>query len=310
MMDNIALCYKSTKNFRGDFMVKQKRIAAINDLSGFGKCSLTIALPILSSAGLEVCAVPTAVLSSHTGGLPDFTYRDLTADIPGFTKQWKQLGLEFDAIYSGFLGSADQIEMVSDFIDTFQTNQNLVMVDPVLEDNGKLYSTITPQMAAGMTKLCAKADLIVPNLTEAAFLLGEEFYDGPYTRSYIEDLLRRLSNLGPSRVVLTGVWFSADLLGAAGYSREEDSVSYAFSPRIKGYYQGTGDIFASVLLAGLMNDMNLGQSMQLAVDFTTRSIRRTKEAETDVRFGVNFEAGIPQLLHELGITREDNSWRR
>ncbi len=291
-------------------MVKQKRIAAINDLSGFGKCSLTIALPILSSAGLEVCPVPTAVLSSHTGGLPGFTYRDLTADIPAFIKQWKQLGLKFDAIYSGFLGSVDQIQMVSDFIDTFREEGSLVMVDPVMADNGKLYSTITPEMAAEMTKLCGKANLIVPNLTEAALLLGEEFHEGPYTRIEIENLLRRLSALGPDRVVLTGVWFNPDLLGAAGYSRDEDSVSYAFSQSVKGYYQGTGDIFASVLLSGLMNDMNLGQSMQLAVDFTVRCIRRTKEAGTDVRFGVNFEAGIPQLLHELGITREDNSWRR
>jgi pyridoxine kinase len=291
-------------------MNSQKRVAAIHDLSGFGKCSLTVALPILSAAGIGVSAVPTAILSSHTGGLPDYTYRDLTADIPGFTKQWSQLDLQFDAVYTGFLGSFDQIAMVSDFIDTFRTKNNLIMVDPVMADNGKLYSTITPSMAAEMGKLCSKADLIVPNLTEAAFLLGDEFYDGPYTRSYIEDVLCRLSELGPKHVILTGVWFSPDLLGAAGYSRDADNVSYAFSPRVKGYYQGTGDIFASVLLAGVLNDMSLGNAMQLAVDFTSGCIRRTKEAGTDTRFGVNFEAELPMLMHELGITKQDNSCRR
>jgi pyridoxine kinase len=291
-------------------MNKQKRIAAIHDLSGFGKCSLTVVLPILSAAGIEVCAVPTAVLSSHTGGLPDYTYRDLTADMPGFTKQWNQLGLQFEALYSGFLGSHEQIAIVSDFFDTFRTIDNLIMVDPVMADNGRLYPTITPPMVSGMAQLCSKADLIVPNLTEAAFLLGEEFQDGPYTRNYIEGLLVRLSALGPKQVVITGVWFNPDLLGAAGYDRETGSVSYAFSPRINGYYQGTGDIFSSVLLAVILNDMSLGNAMQLAVDFASRCIRRTKEAGTDVRCGVNFESGLPNLMQELGITKEHKSFQR
>lgn len=285
-------------------MNKMRKVAAIHDLSGFGKCSLTVALPILSAAGIEVCAVPTAVLSSHTGGLTGYTYRDLTDDISGFQNQWKQLGLEFDALYSGFLGSFDQIDLVSDFFYTFHTNHTLIMVDPVMADNGKLYPTITPDMAANMEKLCRKADLIVPNITEASFLLGEEFYDGPYDRAYIEDLLCRLSALGPKQVVLTGVWFSPDLLGAAGYDRETNSVSYAFSPRVVGSYHGTGDIFGSALLAGLLNNMSLCNAMQLAVDYTAGCIRRTKQAGTDVRFGVNFEAGLMRFMHELGITEE------
>lgn len=285
-------------------MNQQKKVAAIHDLSGFGKCSLTVALPILSAAGIEVCAVPTAVLSSHTGGLTGYTYRDLTEDIPGFQSQWKQLGLEFDALYSGFLGSYEQIEIVSEFFDTFRTDRTLIMVDPVMADSGKLYPTITPAMAANMEKLCRKADIIVPNLTEAAFLLGEEFYDGPYDRAYIESLLCRLSALGPKQVVLTGVWFNPDLLGAAGYDRESDSVSYAFSPRVGGSYHGTGDIFASALLSGLLNSMSLCNAMQLAVDYTSGCIRRTKQAGTDVRFGVNFEAGLPKFMRELGITEE------
>ncbi|WP_444659269.1 pyridoxamine kinase [Caproiciproducens sp. R2] len=283
-------------------MNKQKRIAAIHDISGFGKCSLTVALPILSAAGIEVCPVPTAVLSSHTGDLDGFTYRDLTDDMPGFKKQWKQLGLSFEALYSGFLGSYEQISIVSDFFDTFKTENTLVMVDPVMADSGELYRTITPQMAEGMVNLCGKADLIVPNFTEAAFLLGEKYREGPYTRDYVENLLRRLSGLGPRQVVITGVWFSPDLLGAAGYNRNTDAVSYAFSQKIRGRYYGTGDIFASALLSGLLNGMELDIAMQTAVDFTAGCIRRTREAGTDPRYGVHFEAGLLKFMHELGIT--------
>ncbi|MGX8700596.1 pyridoxamine kinase [Caproiciproducens sp.] len=283
-------------------MNKQKRIAAIHDISGFGKCSLTVALPILSAAGIEVCPVPTAVLSSHTGGLEGFTYRDLTDDMPGFKKQWEQLGLSFEALYSGFLGSYEQISIVSDFFDTFKTENTLIMVDPVMADGGELYRTITPKMAEGMVNLCKKADLIVPNFTEAAFLLGEKYREGPYTRDYVENLLRRLSGLGPRQVVITGVWFSPDLLGAAGYNRNTDAVSYAFSQKIRGSYYGTGDVFASALLSGILNGMELDIAMQTAVDFTAGCIRRTREAGTDPRYGVHFEAGLLKFMRELGIT--------
>ena len=224
--------------------------------------------------------------------------------MPGFVKQWKELDLQFDALYSGYLGSYEQIAIVSDLFDTFKTEDNIIMVDPVMGDNGVLYKTVTPEMAEGMAQLCRKADLIVPNFTEAAFLLGEKFRDGPYTRDYVEDLLRRLSALGPKQVVITGVWFSVDLLGAVGYSRETENVSYAFSQKIKGRYHGTGDIFASALLSGILNGMGLDNAIQLAADFTAGCIRRTSEAKTDARFGVNFEAGLTRFMRQLGITEE------
>lgn len=280
-------------------MTHQKRVAAIHDISGFGKCSLTVALPILSAAGIETSVMPTAVLSTHTGGFTGYTYRDLTDDLRPFAAHWKSLDLHFDALYSGFLGSYEQIAIVSDIFNLFRTPDNLVLVDPVMADGGKLYSIYTPQMASGMARLCEKADIIVPNLTEAAFLLGEEFYDGPYEKAYIEDLLKRLSKLGPKQVVLTGVWFEPELLGAAGYDSRTGRFSYAFSSRIEGMYHGTGDVFGSALLAGLLNGLSLERAMQLAVDFTCGSIRRTWKAGTDVRFGVNFEAGLPQLIREL-----------
>ena len=281
--------------------MRQKKVAAIHDISGFGKCSLTVVLPILSAAGIETSALPTAVLSTHTGGLGKCTYRDLTGDMRDFAAHWKSLDLSFDALYTGFLGSEEQVGIVLDIINDFRTGETLVMVDPAMADNGKLYAACTPQMAHGMKQLCRKADLIVPNLTEAAFLLGEEFYDGPYDRPYIESLLQRLSALGPRMVVLTGVWFSPGLLGAAGLDRDTGRVTYAFSPRVEGYYHGTGDIFASALLAGLLNDLRLRDAMQLAVDFTSGSIRRTREAGTDRRYGVNFEAGLPRFMEELGL---------
>lgn len=277
-------------------------MAAIHDISGFGKCSLTVALPIISAAGIAVSVLPTAVLSTHTGGFTGFTYRDLTEDMLPFAKHWKSLNLKFDALYSGFLGSYEQIGIVSEIFDMFRTKENLILVDPVMADNGKLYPTYTPQMVGGMERLCKKADIIVPNLTEASFMLGEEFYDGPYERSYIEDMLVRLSKLGPKQVVLTGVWFNPTLLGSAGYDSRSGAFSYAFSPRVQGFFHGTGDVFGSVLLSALLNGHGLDKAMQIAVDFTYGSIMRTKEEGSDVRYGVNFEAGLPQLIEQLGIS--------
>jgi pyridoxine kinase len=282
-------------------MTRQKRVAAVHDISGFGKCSLTVALPILSAAGIETSIMPTAVLSTHTGGFTGYTYHDLTDDLRPFTHHWKSLGLTFDALYSGFLGSFEQLEIVSEFFDTFKTSDNLIVVDPAMADNGELYSLFTPDFAAGMAKLCAKASLIVPNITEAALMLGETYHDGPYSKEYIEKLLHGLSKLGPGKVVLTGVFFDDRELGAASLDAGSGEINYSFSGRIEGFYHGTGDIFASALLAGLLNGQRLDSAAQLAVDFTQGSIIRTREAGTDVRFGVNFEAGLPRFIRQLGL---------
>lgn len=279
----------------------QKRVAAIHDLSGFGKCSLTVALPILSAAGLETSALPTAVLSTHTGGISGYTYRDLTEDMLPFMRHWKDLDIRFDAIYSGFLGSFEQLEIVKDFFSLFKRNDNLILVDPVMADNGELYKIFTPEFARGMRSLCEKADIIVPNLTEAALLLDEPYHAGPYTKAYIESVLRQLSHLGPSQIVLTGVYFDENELGAATYDARRDRTEYILSDRIPGYYHGTGDVFASALLSGLLNNFNLERSAEIAVRFTTESILRTFKAQTDYRFGVNFEQSIPDLLKELKL---------
>lgn len=235
----------------------QKRVAAIHDLSGFGKCSLTVALPILSAAGIETSALPTAILSTHTGGISGYTYHDLTEDMRPVMKHWKSLDIKFDAIYTGFLGSFEQLDIVKEFFDAFRQEDNLILVDPVMGDNGELYTVFTREFAAGMRMLCQKADIIVPNLTEAALLLDEPFHPGPYTHAYIESLLRKLGALGPQKVVLTGVYFKEDELGAATYDRTTDTIDYVFTQKIPGYYHGTGDVFASALLSALLNDFSL-----------------------------------------------------
>lgn len=280
-------------------MQRQKRVAAIHDISGFGRCSLTVALPILSAAGVECTVMPTAVLSTHTGGFTGFTYRDLTADMLPMAQHWKALGLSFDALYSGFLGSFEQLALVGEIFDLFRTPDNLILVDPVMGDEGKLYSVYSPDMAKGMAELCAKADVIVPNLTEAAFLLGEEYRPGPYTEGYIRQVAERLAKLGPEKVVLTGVSFDDRLLGAASFDGASCSLDFYGRERVEGYFHGTGDVFGSTLLSGLMNGESLTEAARLAVDFTHGCILRTREEGTDRRYGVDFERELPRLIEQL-----------
>lgn len=278
----------------------QKRVLAIHDISCFGRCSLTVALPIISASGVECTSMPTAVLSTHTGGFTGFTYRDLTEDLRPIVDHWKTLNLEFDAIYTGFLGSFEQIDIVSDIFDDLGKN-SLIVVDPVMADNGSLYSIFPSTFPAGMKKLCSKADVILPNITEAVLMLGEEYVEGPYTREYIEGLLERLSSIGAGKTILTGVYFDKDHLGAASYDAETGEVNYSFRPLIPGYYHGTGDVFGSAAVACLVNDLPLSKANEIAVDFTAGSITRTREAGTDIRFGVNFECGIPKLIKDIGL---------
>ena len=280
---------------------KLQRIAAIHDISGFGKCSLTVALPIISATGIEVSVLPTAVLSTHTGGFTGFTYRDLTEDMQPITEHWKSLGIDFDAIYTGFLGSFEQLDLVTKFFETFKTKDNLILVDPVMADNGELYKIFSSEFALGMRQLCEKADIIIPNLTEASLLTGESYYSGPYSPPYIESVLKKLSALGPKKIVLTGVFFNEEELGTATYDADSGVIAYEFDKRVSGYYHGTGDVFGSALLAAILNGFPLNEAAGIAVRFTASAIRKTAQAGTDIRFGVNFEQTIPELLRELRL---------
>lgn len=280
-------------------MERQKRVAAIHDISGIGKCSLTAAIPIISAAGHEAAAMPTAVLSTHTGNINGFTYRDLTDDLVPFAKHWKSLGVSFDGIYSGYLGSVRQVDIVSNFIDEFRGENTVVIVDPAMADGGRMYTNFDEAFAREMTLLCRKADIIVPNITEAVFLLGEEYVEPPYSKEYIEDIMYRLLELGPQMVVLTGVAFSEDKIGCGVCCRNGD-IFYAFSEHYQGTYYGTGDIFASALTGAYLKGKNIFESAEIALDFTCAAIKRTYQAQTDTRLGVNFEQGLCDYIKSLG----------
>ena len=275
----------------------QKRVVAIHDISCFGKCSLTVALPIVSAAGIECSCIPTAVLSTHTGGFSGYTFRDLTEDIVPIADHWKKENLSFDAVYTGYLGSVEQIDLVSRAIDTVKKDNTLLIVDPVMADFGRLYGGFTADFPKEMTRLCAKADIITPNITEASFMTDIPYAEAPHTKEYIESLICGLRKITNAKTVLTGVCFKSGEIGVA--CGDGNNTEYIFTPQVDAVYHGTGDVFASALLSGLLNNFSLNESAQIAVNFTAGSIRRTYNAKTDYRFGVNFEQCIPYFLKEL-----------
>lgn len=277
----------------------QKRIAAIHDISGLGKCSLTVALPILSAAGHEACAIPTAVLSTHTGGFKDFTFRDLTDDIMPTVNHWKSNNFQFDAIYTGYLGSARQIDLMKQTIELLKTDKTLVVVDPVMADHGKLYGAFPPEFPSLMKELCRKADIITPNITEACFMLGRPYIEGPYTTEQIEDLFNGLKTICSGQIVLTGVYFDQKRVGAACLNPDTGHISYAFSDRVEGLYHGTGDIFTSTFLSAILNGKPTSAAIGIAVDYTYRCIKNTRENYPDLWYGVNFESQLPYLMEQM-----------
>lgn len=280
-------------------MEKQKRALAVHDISCVGRCSLTVALPILSAAGVECSCLPTAVLSTHTGGFQGYTYRDLTADVMPIAEHWKSLGLRFDAIYTGYLGSPEQADLMGRVMALLGDAGTLRLVDPVMGDQGALYTGIRGDFPEKMKRLCAGADVIIPNLTEASLLLGLPYREGELTPAYVEQILRGLAGLGAKNAVLTGVSFDQKSMGAAAWDGR--TVSYAFSERVPGVYCGTGDIWGSAFLAAQLRGEALQRACQIACDFTTASILQTREDGTDVRYGARFEAALPGLMRALGI---------
>ncbi len=283
-------------------MSKQKTVAAIHDISGMGKCSLTAAIPVLSAAGVSVSVMPTAVLSTQTGGLNDYTYRDLTDDMRPVMAHWHKIGVTFDAVYSGFLGSSAQVDIVCDFLKEFRHNGTLFLCDPAMADNGTLYDTFDSSFVEKMKKLCASADIIVPNFTEAAFLLDREYLPPPYTKEYTDDLLRSLAKEFNSKfVVLTGVDFDGKSVGAGAYDAENNVITYSLSDRIDGMFHSTGDLFASSLLGGILNGFSVNDATQKAISFTVNAIKETVKTGGDSRFGLAFERCLPMYMKSLEI---------
>ena len=276
-----------------------RRIVTIQDVSCVGKCSLTVALPIISAMGVETAIIPTAVLSTHTM-FQGFTFRDLTSDINPIMEHWKKEGFTFDAVYTGYLGSFEQIDLMHGLFAQFGKNA-LKIVDPCMADNGKLYPGFTPQFAAKMAGLCADADIIVPNLTEASFLLDIPYVQSGYDQAYIEDLLKKLAGLGAREVVLKGIEFSHEKgkIGIASYNSETGNISWYFHRKMRQSFHGTGDIFASVLTGALVRGLSLEKSYALAGDFVVESIKKTLAHKDHNNYGVDFEAAFPMLIRRL-----------
>lgn len=261
------------------------RIAAIHDLSGFGRCSLSVALPILSAMGAQCCPLPTAFLSTHTGGFQGFTFLDMTDEMPKVAAHWKSLNLEFDAIYSGFLGSARQIDVVEEFFYDFRQPNTLTVVDPVMGDHGEVYKTYTPAMCAGMIRLARLADVITPNLTEAALLLGLPLNALSSPRETVE----RLSLDGKRSVVLTGVSMSPGMTGAMCFDAKTGRCEAVQTDFVAHEFHGTGDVFASVLTGALVQGRKLNDAAMLAAKFVRACAERTAAADLPMREGVEFE---------------------
>ncbi len=284
-----------------------KRIITVQDISCVGKCSLTVALPVISAMGVEACVLPTAVLSTHTA-FKGFTFRDLTSDIKPICEHWKQEKIHFDAIYTGYLGSFEQLDLMKKLIADFGGKDTVAIVDPCMADNGKLYPGFTQDFAFAMAKLCGLADVIVPNMTEASYMLGIPYVAEGYDEEYVKKILKDLATLGAKKVVLKGIEFAQDQkevkgvsgkIGIAAYDSVTDTFSWYFHKKMSVSFHGTGDIFASVLTGALMRGKTLEQSYSLAADFVVESIKETLSHENYNWYGVDFEAAFPYLIKRL-----------
>lgn len=279
-----------------------KRVLTVQDISCVGKCSLTVALPIISAFGVETAVLPTAVLSTHTA-FKSFTFRDLTDDITGIEEKWLSENIGFDAIYTGYLGSEKQIEIVANLFENFKTfggKRAEIIVDPAMADNGKLYYGFDETFAKKMAKLCSEADVIVPNLTETAFMLGEKYTESGYDENYIKTLLKKLTGLGAKTAIITGVSLERDKLGAYGYDSLKDKFFSYYREKLPVAYHGTGDIFASALCGAKTLGKTIEQSTAIAVDFTVESIIKTMKDANANWYGVNFEESFPYLMRRIG----------
>jgi pyridoxine kinase len=273
-----------------------KKVAAIHDLSGFGRASLTAIIPVLSTMGVQVCPVPTAVLSTHTGGFEDFTLVDLTDSMDGYINHWSKMGLTFDCIYSGFLASTRQIEIVSKAIDLFSTEDNFVVIDPVMGDDGELYQTMSNEMIISMRELIKKADIITPNFTEAAYLLDKE-YSLDVTEDKIKIWLKELSSMGPEIVILTSVPDKSEnkKTSVIAYNRVNDVFWKVSCTYIPAYYPGTGDAFTSVIIGSLLQGDSLPISLERGVQFITNGIKASYGFDYPKREGILLERVLDTL---------------
>ena len=283
------------------------KVAAIHDLSGFGRASLTVVLPVLSAMGIHPCPLQTAMLSTQTSGYDNYYMKDLTGSMERVLDHWESLGLRFEGIYSGFLGSPRQVEIVSRCIDILQSPEGCrVLIDPVLGDDGQLYGPFDRSMVAAMRTLVRRADIITPNYTEALLLLDESWHQRAGEKQ-VGDYLKRLAGTGPATVIMTSVPLAGKegISTTALYARNTDAAWLIEMPELPGRYPGTGDLFASVLIGALLREMGELQAVRLAAGFVCRAIAATIEAGTPIREGVVIEPVLPDLMRACCMEERD-----
>ena len=285
---------------------QQKHIAAIHDLSGAGRCSLTVALPVISAAGVTCSCIPTALLSTHTGEFTNYVAHDLSAFMLPIAKHWKNSGLRVDGIYSGYLASPKQAEILSKIIDTLAGEETLVIVDPVMADNGAYYANLDERMCAAFRTLVARADLLTPNVTEAALLTGLPYRAAPHGESYIRALFDGLFELGAKTVALTGVSSTVGLLGNAIAKRGQEPVFELRETR-EGVFYGTGDLFASALSALTVLGVEPAQALRTATDLVDDAVANALRRGTPRRFGVDFENALAPFIRRVDQLRSEKS---
>jgi len=272
-----------------------KKILTVQDISCVGQCSLTVALPIISACGIETCVLPSAVLSTHTAGFTGYTFRDLTEDMPLIRDHWRKTGIVFDAIYTGYLGSAQQIACVEDLFETVAAEGCLKIVDPAMADNGKLYPGFDLAFVEKMKHLCGKADYLVPNITEACFLTGTEYRE-TYDRAYIDTLLEKLAALGCRNIIFTGISYAPGKTGVVVY--EDGACAYYEHEKLANGCHGTGDVYASAFVGALMRGKSAYDAAKIAADYTLECIKATAEEENHW-YGAKFEPVLGKLIAAL-----------
>ena len=276
--------------------MSDKRVLTIQDISCVGQCSLTVALPVISACGIETAILPSAVLSTHTGGFSGNTFRDLSGDMLAIGDHWKKEDIHFDAVYTGYLGSIDQIGYVQTIMDETLVPGGLRIVDPAMADHGRLYRGFTGEFAVRMGELGGIADIALPNITEACLMTGTPYEEGPKDEAYIESLLDKVSALGAKCVVMKGVSYEPDRLGVA--VRQNGKTSYYFHERLERNSHGTGDIYASAFVGSLMQGFSVLEAAGIAADFTVESMKKTAGDESHW-YGVKFEKALPGLVRRV-----------
>jgi pyridoxine kinase len=278
---------------------EMKRVLSIQDMSYFGKCSQTVALPVLSAMGIETVPLVTSVLTSHTQ-IPGFRVKDMSSFIPEAIEQWKNLPLHFDAIYTGYLGSRQDVQYVMEILDAFKGEDTLFIMDPAMADDGKLYPGFDEAYAAENRRLAAKADLAVPNLSEISLLTGSDYHESCSREEY-QTLLKKFADLGCKEVMLTGASLSEGMTGVYGYNRVSGEFYSCQNEKVGGSYHGTGDLFSSVLVGAVLHGKSYKEAAEIASSYVQKTVLKASEEDKRTRYSVPFESTLPELIRVIGL---------